>query len=73
MRGDRALATVKILKNSAFLYTFLIPWGLKESERKTIKFNFITVHKYTQYLLLVGLKENKKNTERRKGDTRLPK
>ena len=49
MHGDRALATVKILKNSVFLYTFLNPWGLNEIE---------SVYKYTQYLLLVGFKKN---------------
>ena len=32
MHGDRALATVKNLKNSVFLYTLLNPWGIKESE-----------------------------------------
>ena len=52
--GDRALATVKILENSVFLYTLLDPWGIKESERYTIIFIYITVHKYTQYLLMAG-------------------
>ena len=59
MHGDRALATVKILKNSVFLYTLLNPWGIKESERIILIFN--TVHMYTQYLLLVGLNKNKIN------------
>ena len=45
MHGDRALATVKILENSVL--------------RSTIVFIYITVHKYTQYLLLVGFKKIK--------------
>ena len=59
MHGDRALATVKILKNSVFLYTLLNPWGIKESEK--VIFILITVHIYTHYLLLVGLNKNKIN------------
>ena len=41
--GDRALATVKILENSVFLYTLLDPWGIEESERSTIIFIYILV------------------------------
>jgi len=34
--GDRALATVKILRSAAYLYTSLNPQGIRESENNNV-------------------------------------
>ena len=51
--GDRALATVKILRSAAYLYTSLNPQGLRESEKKQITVGFLKILLY-YYQLFYG-------------------